>query len=222
MEKRTYKIEFKAEDRSVKGDAAVYGSWSQDLGWFREIIEPGAFTDAVMDSDIRALFNHDPNRLLARKKRGGSSQDTLTVEATERGLTYSFDMPSHGDDILEMIERGDLTQNSFAFKVAKDGDRWETDEAGNHFRYVTKVEELFDISPVTYPAYTSATIDTNAAKRSFDLYMKKEAEKEKIDTQEVKEETPTVGEDGTGEDYGLEMEDMRRYLKLRERYEFIY
>jgi phage head maturation protease len=65
-------------------------------------------------------------------------------------------------DLMVSIERGDIDQMSFGFRVAKGGDEWlYTDDAVT--RTITKVEELFDVSVVTYPAYP----DTDVAVRSL-------------------------------------------------------
>ena len=66
---------------------------------------------------------------------------------------------------MESISRGDISQSSFGFIVGED--EWEKTEEGN-LRTITKVERLYDVSPVTYPAYP----ETNAAVRSMDNWAK--------------------------------------------------
>lgn len=148
----------------VRGYAAVFGKESDNLGseqyQFREIIEPGAFDD-VLGDDVRALFNHDPNFILARSKDG---KGTLTIGTDERGLWYEFEAPDTqaGRDLMESIKRGDIDQSSFAFSVAKDGQDWQESREGDGpyitLRTIRKVSRLFDVSPVTYPAYPDATV----------------------------------------------------------------
>lgn len=151
-----------AEARKLVGHAALFDSASQDLGGFTEIIARGAFAEAIPRSDIRALFNHDPNFVLGRKKAG-----TLNVREDELGLLTETSPPdvAWARDLLVSIERGDIDQMSFAFIVAKGGDEWViTDDSCT--RTITKFEEIFDISPVTYPAYT----DTSIAVRSREVW----------------------------------------------------
>ena len=151
VEKRSYNGEARAvEGRTVEGYASVFNSMSEDLGGFREIILPGAFKNALGD-DVRALYNHDSNYLLARTTSG-----TLELKEDDKGLYYRFDMPntSYGNDLLELYRRGDLTQSSFGFTVEKDSWRMED---GQHVRYIESVSSLFDVSPVVYPAYTAAS-----------------------------------------------------------------
>ena len=129
---------------------------SEDLGGFREIILPGAFSE-VLDNDVRALYNHDSNYLLARTASG-----TLELWEDEKGLGYRFEMPntSYGNDMLELFKRGDLSQSSFGFTVEKDSWRMED---GQHVRYIERVGSLFDVSPVVYPAYTAASSGLRSA-----------------------------------------------------------
>ena len=140
VEKRSYNGEARAvEGRTVEGYASVFNSMSEDLGGFREIILPGAFKNALND-DVRALYNHDSNYLLARTTSG-----TLELKEDDKGLYYRFEMPntSYGNDLLELYRRGDLTQSSFGFTVDKDSWRMED---GQHIRYIESVSSLFDVS----------------------------------------------------------------------------
>ena len=157
VEKRSYNGEARAlEGRTVEGYASVFNSMSEDLGGFREIILPGAFKNALGD-DVRALYNHDSNYLLARTTSG-----TLELKEDDKGLYYRFEMPntSYGNDLLELYRRGDLTQSSFGFTVDKDS--WRMEE-GQHIRYIESVSSLFDVSPVVYPAYTAASSGLRSA-----------------------------------------------------------
>jgi len=158
VEQRAYDGEIKAavEGRTVEGYASVFNSMSEDLGGFREIILPGAFSE-VLDNDVRALYNHDSNYLLARTTSG-----TLELKEDEKGLYYRFEMPntSYGNDMLELFRRGDLTQSSFGFTVEKDNWRMED---GQQVRYIERVGSLFDVSPVVFPAYSQASSGLRSA-----------------------------------------------------------
>lgn len=148
-----------ARGTTIEGYAALFNSRSEDLGGFVEVIAPGAFRDALQTSDIRALWNHDPNYVLGRVKAG-----TLEVGEDERGLKISNTPPNTqwAKDLLESMRRGDVDQMSFAFRVAPKGADWS--EEGNVLvRTILKVAEVRDVSPVTYPAYP----DTSVAVRSL-------------------------------------------------------
>ena len=145
----------------VIGHAAVFNSLSEDLGGFREKIQPGAFDDVLKD-DVRAYFNHDPNFLLGRTSAG-----TLRISVDEQGLRYELDVPNTtaGRDLKENMRLGNITQSSFAFTIGKDGDAWERAENGADIRTIKKVKRLYDVSPVSLPAYPSAN-DLALAQRS--------------------------------------------------------
>lgn len=172
QEIRVFNSEIRAEaeeSRKVVGYAAVYNSDSEEMWGFKERIAPGAFDSALSD-DVRALFNHDPNLLLARTGSG-----TLTLSADSRGLRYEFEAPdtSAGNDLLVMLKRGDVSQSSFAFTV--DEETW-TEKAGEMpIRTIVKVKRLYDVSPVTYPAYP----DTTVAARNLEQFRATQAPPQK-------------------------------------------
>tara|TARA_R100001244_G_C5107436_1_gene120310 strand:- start:31 stop:621 length:591 start_codon:yes stop_codon:yes gene_type:complete len=170
MEKRYFNIDTRTEKRedgstTITGHAAIFNQMSSDLGGFREVIAPNAFEN-VLNNDVRALINHDPSLLLARTTSG-----TLKLEQTDEGLQYSFAVPdtTYGRDLIISMERGDITQSSFAFTI--EDDSWETTEDGE-VRTINKVKQLYDVSPVTYPAYPDAD-DLTLAQRSLAIHKEK-------------------------------------------------
>tara|TARA_R110002072_G_scaffold121850_1_gene256049 strand:+ start:4753 stop:5757 length:1005 start_codon:yes stop_codon:yes gene_type:complete len=164
-EKRFYDIKLEKRSKDGKsnpvivGHAAVFDSLSEDLGGFQERIHKNAFDD-VLDNDVRAFFNHDPNHLLARTSSG-----TLKLSVDEKGLKYEFSVPdtSSGRDLLVSMERGDISQSSFAFTI--EDDKWDQ-ENGMDIRTINKVKRLYDVSPVSIPAYPGAD-DLAVAQRSL-------------------------------------------------------
>jgi phage head maturation protease len=73
--------------------------------------------------------------------------------------------------LLALIEGGIVRGSSFAFTIARDGEQWTVDENGRHIRTITRVGDLFDVGPVTYPAYGDGGLDV--ARRSFDTQARK-------------------------------------------------
>lgn len=151
-----------SESRHIEGYAIVFNSLSNDLGGFREIIEPTAIDDELIkNSDIVCLKNHNIKLgILARSYHGRGS---LKLEIDEHGLHYSFDAPhtQFGDEVLEMVKRGDIAKCSFAFVCGEDV--WDKDEkTGEYIRHVKKIKNLYDVSLVYHPAYeeTEAIADT--------------------------------------------------------------
>lgn len=167
IERRTYQTGevrmMDGEERKIEGYAALFDSLSLNLGGFREIIAKGAFDD-VLDNDVRALFNHDKNQIIGRTKSG-----TLTLFVDERGLGYRCVPPETtiGNDLMVSVERGDITQSSFGFQIEED--EWDEDDEGRWIRTITKVKRLFDVSPVTFPAYE----ETEVTVRSFNEFKNK-------------------------------------------------
>ena len=183
MEKRVFNIKSKIEKRKdgkevVIGHASIYDSRSENLGGFYEYIAKGAFTDElIVKSDVRALINHNPDKVLARSTSG-----TLKLQADSKGLRYEFPIPetSYGKDLAINLKNGNITQSSFAFTVKEDD--WTTDDDGNDIRTINTIDRLFDISAVTYPAYSQAESDLVVAQRGLSIYKeKKEIQKEEND-----------------------------------------
>jgi len=149
------------DQRTIRGYAAVFDSLSQPLFGFREVIRKGAFKKTVRESDIRALWNHDPNFVLGRK-----SARTLRLEEDEKGLITRIFPPSTqwARDLLHSIERGDVSQMSFGFQSVKD--RWlPAGEDGLPVRELLEVR-LFDVSPVTFPAYQQTEVHVRSMMES--------------------------------------------------------
>ena len=177
QETRYYNIKLETREASeenvqpvVVGHAAVFDTLSENLGGFQERISKTAF-DGVLDNDVRAFFNHDPNYLLARSTSG-----TLRLGVDNKGLKYEFDVPdtTAGRDLLISMERGDVTQSSFAFTVEEDS--WNIEE-GRDIRTIEKVKRLFDVSPVSIPAYPDAN-DLAVAQRSLAIHKETELKKD--------------------------------------------
>ena len=146
----------------IDGYAAVFGE-EYDNGWFRETIKAGAFARALREKqDVRCLFNHDANNLLGRTK-----SKTLRLAEDNTGLRFDCDVNVEtrvGADVQGMIQRGDVDGCSFGFMVRKQTWREETDGEGRtvSYRDIEDVD-LFDVGPVTYPAYEG----TSVAERSL-------------------------------------------------------
>lgn len=155
----TKDFRFDAESRTVEGYAVVFNSESVDLGGFTETIAPSAITDALIErSDVHALIDHDMQRPLARSKYGKGS---LTLTIDETGLFFRFVAPNnrYGDEVLELLQRGDCDACSFAFTFDNsDPDARTYDRNnGNLHRTITRIDELFDVSVVHYPAYPATS-----------------------------------------------------------------
>jgi len=158
----------------IEGHAAVFDSWSETLGGifpFKEIVRKGAFAESIGRDDIRALFNHDPNYVLGRNRAG-----TLELVEDEVGLRVRINPPetSWAKDLQTSIRRGDISQMSIGFVVEED--EWSTTN-GIDTRELLRVK-LFDVSPVTFPAYTATDVGVRAM-QEYDGYKAEQRSKEK-------------------------------------------
>lgn len=164
IEKRIIDIECKIEARSenpesrlVTGYAAVFNKFSNVLyGCFREKIDRSAFDKTDMSNTVM-LYNHNIDNLLAR-----TSSETLKLSLDDVGLRFEFEMPKTrlGDDILELIDRRDISSCSFSFIISNASWIYATPENGLEYdeRTILEVSRLPDVSLVVAPAYPDATL----------------------------------------------------------------
>ena len=149
IEERAFPFELRqAEDgKKIVGHAAVFNQWSEDMGGFREMIRPGAFSKTLKEADVRALFNHDVNYVLGRNKAG-----TLQLEEDKTGLGVIIEPPdtTWASDLQVSMKRGDVNQMSFMFETMRD--EWDKADPKDLKRELIEVK-LYDVSVVTFPAY---------------------------------------------------------------------
>lgn len=199
------RVERRAEgDLSVPvlvGHASVFDEWTTLYEGryivMREVVRPGAFSDAIRENqDVRSLFNHDPNFILGRTR-----SSTLRLREDDRGLmteTELLDSPTINDLVIRPIDRKDISGMSFAFLPRRgDGKTVRTEEDGvttierpgeritlyeDGDRLVEEREllavDLFDISPVVYPAYEGT--DVSLRSRSIDVEAREREARERI------------------------------------------
>lgn len=174
------------DDRKIEGKAIAFNSISCDLGGFREQIIPEAISeDVINSSDIFFLLNHSNNRgVLARQKNGFGS---LKTDIRDDGVYFSFEAPqtSLGDELLEYLRRGDITQCSFAFTV-KD-DKWERQADNSYVRTILRFDKIFDMSAVFKPAYDATEVKC----ARFAEIMAQEAEEAKKKIEELEKQRET-------------------------------
>lgn len=151
----------------VGGHAAVWDkpAWIGPPKYgFSERFSKGAFSKTISDgADVRYLFNHNPDHILARTKSGTLS---LAENVTGLNVDATFAPTTVGRDLAILMDRGDVNQMSVGMQVIQD--KWEEVRGsdGNMYEQRTITEaKLFDVSVVTYPAYE----ETDAGLRSAEL-----------------------------------------------------
>jgi HK97 family phage prohead protease len=157
IEKRvSCELRLSSDSKKIIGYAAVYNRASEDLGGFIEYVRPGAFDRSLKSNpDVRALIDHDPSLILGRTLSG-----TLILESDTTGLKVTIDPPptSYASDLLTVMQRGDVSQMSFAFTSAVDD--WKLVD-GQRTRDLIDLD-LVDVSVVTYPAYPDTSVAVRA------------------------------------------------------------
>jgi len=161
IERRTFTVQDvearQTEDGTMRlrGYAAVFNDASVPLP-FKETIAPGAFRKTLSETpDVRLLINHE-GLPLARTKNG-----TLTLSEDERGLFMDAEIAdtTEGRDLYKLVERGDVDQMSFAFRVIRQ--KWNEDRSVRTLTEVSLADG--DVSVVTYPAYPTTTVEAREA-----------------------------------------------------------
>ena len=172
----------------IKGYAALTDVptvlYESEMESYEEVISKGAFDD-VLENDVRCLFNHDSNQILGRSTSG-----TLTYGVDESGLYYECmldtSIMSHSD-LYKSITRGDISQSSFAFKVKEDKvEIYNNEETEKEVckRTILKFQELYDVSPVTFPAYADTSVmgrSVQNVKAEIEAAKKEAEDKQKAD-----------------------------------------
>jgi len=172
----------------IAGYAAVYYDGTRETEYelwpgVVERIMPGAFDRALAEDDVRGLFNHDRNSLLGRV-----SAQTMNLASDAVGLRYDIEAgkTTVAADVVEHIRRGDLQGSSFSFNVTDQKWLEEKTEEGHtiEVRQILGVE-LFDVGPVTFPAYESTTTglrsaagpagDSNEARKAYDEWKNRQS-----------------------------------------------
>jgi HK97 family phage prohead protease len=158
QERRTFEFNIETRDRNdgslpqIVGHAALFNSLSEVLtdqygDQFQEKIAPGAFSRALKKrNDVRALVEHDPNRMLARTKSG-----TMKVEEDDKGLRVVINPSntSYARDLLAQIRAGDVSGFSFGFYVLDD----EFDNSGDMPIRTLNEIDAFEVTVTGNPAY---------------------------------------------------------------------
>lgn len=206
---------FEENGRTIQGRAIVFESLSNDLGGFKEIIKKGAISQELVDSsDVFARTNHSDDYILARCNKGKGS---LKLDLKDDGLYYSFEAPNteKGNELVEHIRRGEISQSSFAFMVANepDAERW-TKIDGVTVREIYKIAYLGDVAPVFTPAYSETSVSLRALDKAKEMNEevkeepKEEDEEKEVKTDsEVKEDEVKEEESGNTESNGESKEE---------------
>jgi HK97 family phage prohead protease len=125
-----------------------------DLGWIREVIEPGALDDTDL-KDVRFLVGHDTSGIPLARSRNNNASSTMQLSVNENGMDIRVDLDIENNprakELYSAVKRGDISGMSFMFTVDKDS--WEDLETEQPLRRITSISRVFEVSAVTFPAY---------------------------------------------------------------------
>ena len=166
LEQRSYNFEVRAEESDqgniITGRPIVYNSRT-DLGWFDEIIEPGALNNTDL-TDVRFLVNHDTSKIpLARSRRNnGNSTMQLTTDNDGLGIRVTLDTENNSEarSLYSAVQRGDISGMSFMFGIRDE--EWEDLDSDHPTRHIRDISTVVEVSAVTFPAYESTEINARS------------------------------------------------------------
>ena len=147
METRAFQVS--SSGRTLTGYAATFNTPTR-IADFDEVIRPGAFAETLnsdASASITALYEHNPQNLLGRVGSG-----TLRLSEDATGLAFELDLPETqlGNDVLTLVNRGDLAGMSFGFLPTSE--EWQ-----GTTRYLNGVQ-LGEITLTANPAYPSTSV----------------------------------------------------------------
>lgn len=172
------------ETRTIRGYGIVFNSDSVILyergRKFREVIRPEA-VKSVASKRRLCMHNHKPDRLL-----GNTNAGTMRTGTDSLGEWYETDLPDGptGEDVFQSVKRGDTEGSSFQFTVAEGGETWSIRD-GMAYREITKFEEIYEMGPVSEPAYPGTATAGLSARSMELLLMIKIEDKEEVETEET-------------------------------------
>ncbi len=147
---------------TLEGKPIVYNA-ATDLGWYTEIIDTGAL-DGTDLRDVRFLVNHDTRMIPLARSRNNNANSTMQLIPNEEGLDIKVNLDTENNQesksLYSAAERGDISGMSFMFTV--DECRWEGLDSEKPVRHITKIDKLFEVSAVTWPAYEQTTLEARS------------------------------------------------------------
>ena len=163
---RSLEFEIRAEETGkeeragrLTGTPIVFNQVT-DLGWIREVIEPGALDDTDL-KDVRFLVGHDTSGIPLARSRNNNASSTMQLSVNENGMDIRVDLDIENNprakELYSAVKRGDISGMSFMFTVDKDA--WEDLESDQPLRRITAISRVFEVSAVTFPAYEGTSLE---------------------------------------------------------------
>lgn len=166
-ELRAYTCELRAEQNEengtyITGRPIVYGQRT-DLGYYDEIIEPGALDGADL-RDVALLVNHIQDMVPLARSRRNNANSTMQLSPVEGGLDIRANLDIENNptaaETYSAVQRGDMDGMSFRFWVKRES--WEELDSEHPVRHINEIEAVSEVSVVTYPAYKDTYVGVEA------------------------------------------------------------
>ena len=163
---RSLEFEIRAEETGkeeragrLTGTPIVFNQVT-DLGWIREVIEPGALDDTDL-KDVRFLVGHDTTGIPLARSRNNNENSTMQLSVNDNGMDIRVDLDIENNprakELYSAVKRGDISGMSFMFTVDKDS--WEDLESEQPLRRINSISRVFEVSAVTFPAYEGTSLE---------------------------------------------------------------
>lgn len=170
---RAFNFEVRADQNEehghfLSGRPIVYDK-TEDMGWYEETIDRGALDDTDL-RDVRFLINHNTDMIPLARSRNNNENSTMQLSVDDDGMAIRVDLDTENNmdarSLYSAVERGDITGMSFMFTV--DEDTWSELESEHPARHIRSIGCVFEVSAVTWPAYTSTSISARGLSEALD------------------------------------------------------
>lgn len=166
LERRSYSFEVRAEETEqgniITGRPIVYNSRT-DLGWYDEIIEPGALNNTDL-TDVRFLVNHDTSKIPLARSRNNNGNSTMQLSVDNDGMSIRVTLDTENNSearaLYSAVKRGDISGMSFMFAIRDE--EWDDLDSDHPIRYIRDISTVVEVSAVTFPAYESTEINARS------------------------------------------------------------
>ena len=143
----------------LTGQPIVYNERT-NLGWYDEIIDEDALAETDL-RDVRFLVNHNTDMIPLARSRNNNANSTMQLSVDpDVGMNIRVNLDTENNaeakSLYSAVERGDISGMSFMFSVDKDA--WDDLESEHPTRHIVSIGKVFEVSAVTFPAYTQTSI----------------------------------------------------------------
>ena len=170
---RAFNFEVRAEENEehghfLSGRPIVFGQRT-DIGWYDEIIEQGAL-DTTDLKDVRFLVNHNTDMIPLARSRNNNENSTMQMSVDDDGMAIRVDLDTENNadakSLYSAVSRGDISGMSFMFTVDKDS--WDDVNTEHPTRHIRSIQNVLEVSAVTFPAYTATSIQARGLSDALD------------------------------------------------------